>query len=150
MQLLHVVLLLHKYAYNLLTSQLYASHTAMSYLYDYYRTSLKAAVILLPLLGMTWVFGLLAINDDTIAFTWIFTILNSLQVRTQLISNHQLTATSLILQGFFIFLFYVVKNKKVNKFFSYSHVVTQLHLNKMHIDLITKSLNSKMLIINTY
>ena len=120
--------------YNLLTSQLYASHTAMSYLHDYYRTSLKAAVILLPLLGMTWVFGLLAINDDTIAFTWIFTILNSLQVCPQLIVSHQLTASLLILQGFFIFLFYVVKNKKVSKFLSYSHIVTQLHVNKLHID----------------
>ena len=45
-----------------------------------YRTLLKAAVIILPILGCTWVFGLLAINEDTIAFAWIFTILNSLQV----------------------------------------------------------------------
>jgi len=29
---------------------------------------------------MTWVFGLLAVNDDTIAFAWLFTILNSFQV----------------------------------------------------------------------
>ena len=49
-------------------------------IYDYCRTSLKAAVVLLPLLGMTWIFGMLAINNDTIAFAWIFTILNSLQV----------------------------------------------------------------------
>ena len=46
----------------------------------FYRTLLKAAVIILPILGCTWVFGLLAINEDTIAFAWIFTILNSLQV----------------------------------------------------------------------
>ena len=39
----------------------------------------------MPLLGMTWMFGLLMINDDTIAFAWIFTILNSLQVA---IVNH--------------------------------------------------------------
>jgi len=46
------------------------------------RSLAKAAVILLPLLGLTWVFGLLAVNEDTVAFAWIFTILNSLQVGT--------------------------------------------------------------------
>ena len=62
----------------------------------YCRTSLKAAVILMPLLGMTWLFGLLMVNDDTIAFAWIFTILNSLQVvaTTDIISHH-LTVVSL-------------------------------------------------------
>ena len=46
----------------------------------FYRALVKAAAIILPLLGCTWVFGLLAVNEDTIAFAWIFTILNSLQV----------------------------------------------------------------------
>ena len=46
-----------------------------------YRTVLKATVILLPLLGITWVFGLLAVNQESSVFAWIFTILNSLQVR---------------------------------------------------------------------
>ena len=41
---------------------------------------MKAAAIILPVLGCTWVFGLLAVNEDTVAFAWIFTILNSLQV----------------------------------------------------------------------
>ena len=45
-----------------------------------YRILLKAAVIIVPILGCTWVFGLLAINEDTVVFAWIFTILNSLQV----------------------------------------------------------------------
>ena len=56
-----------------------AMHTRLMY---YCRTSLKIAIILLPLLGITWVFGLLAVNYDTIAFAWIFTVLNSLQVIT--------------------------------------------------------------------
>ena len=51
----------------------------------YCRTSLKAAAVLLPLVGMTWVFGLLAVNNDTIAFAWIFTILNSLQVASYIL-----------------------------------------------------------------
>lgn len=37
-------------------------------------------IVLLPLLGITWVFGLLAIDERTIAFQYIFAILNSLQV----------------------------------------------------------------------
>ncbi|XP_065903420.1 uncharacterized protein [Dysidea avara] len=57
----------------------------------------KAAVLLLPLLGLTWLFGLLAVNEDTVVFAWLFTILNSLQ-------------------GFFIALFYVIRNEQFLKF----------------------------------
>ena len=46
----------------------------------YFRTGLQAVVILLPLLGITWVFGLLAVSQNTSVFAWLFTILNSLQV----------------------------------------------------------------------
>ncbi|XP_065911124.1 latrophilin-like protein LAT-2 [Dysidea avara] len=59
---------------------------------------LKAIVVLLPLLGLTWIIGVLAVNDDTVAFAWIFAILNSLQ-------------------GVFIFIFHVVRNKQVAKEF---------------------------------
>ena len=45
-----------------------------------FRASAKAAVILLPVFGLTWVFGLLAVNEDTVVFAWIFTVINSLQV----------------------------------------------------------------------
>ena len=41
---------------------------------------MKATAILLPSLGITWTFGVLAVNKDSVAFAWIFTILNSLQV----------------------------------------------------------------------
>jgi len=44
------------------------------------RTTLRATVILLPLLGLTWVFGILTINNNATVFAWIFTIFNSLQV----------------------------------------------------------------------
>ncbi|XP_065905683.1 latrophilin-like protein LAT-2 isoform X2 [Dysidea avara] len=59
---------------------------------------LKATVVLLPLLGLTWIIGVLAVNNDTVAFAWIFAILNSLQ-------------------GVFIFIFHVVKNNQVAKVF---------------------------------
>ena len=41
---------------------------------------MKAVIILLPLLGVTWIIGILAVNKDTQVFAWIFAILNSLQV----------------------------------------------------------------------
>ena len=44
------------------------------------RTILKATVILLPLLGLTWVFGVLTIDRNTTVFAWLFTIFNSTQV----------------------------------------------------------------------
>jgi hypothetical protein len=62
---------------------------------DVVKHILKATVILLPLLGMTWVFGLLAVNENTAVFAWLFTIFNSLQ-------------------GVFIFFFHVLRNKTVS------------------------------------
>ena len=44
------------------------------------RRLLKAMMILLPLLGLTWIIGILAVNNDTQVFAWIFAILNTLQV----------------------------------------------------------------------
>jgi len=53
-----------------------------------HRSLLKATVILSPLLGITWVFGLLAVNQETIVFAWIFTILNSLQVKSYVLCTY--------------------------------------------------------------
>ena len=44
------------------------------------RHLMKATIVLLPLLGLTWLIGIISVNNDTTAFAWIFTILNSLQV----------------------------------------------------------------------
>ncbi|XP_048586225.1 adhesion G protein-coupled receptor E1 isoform X2 [Nematostella vectensis] len=43
------------------------------------RRSVKVSVVLLPLLGITWVFGFLAVDKNLIAFHFIFAIVNSLQ-----------------------------------------------------------------------
>ena len=48
------------------------------------------------LLGLTWFFGLVAIDDVSEVFQWLFTIFNSLQ-------------------GFFIFIYYTVLNADVRK-----------------------------------
>lgn len=45
-----------------------------------HRELFKAFVILLPLLGFTWIIGLFAVNEETSVFAWLFVILNSLQV----------------------------------------------------------------------
>ncbi|XP_044181267.1 adhesion G protein-coupled receptor L4-like [Acropora millepora] len=58
------------------------------------RQAAKACVVLAPLLGMTWVFGILSVTNASLVFQYIFTILNSLQ-------------------GFFIFLLHVLRNADV-------------------------------------
>ena len=39
--------------------------------------------MLLPILGTSWIFGVLAVNHQVVAFQYIFAILNSLQVGAQ-------------------------------------------------------------------
>ena len=45
------------------------------------RQSLKACVVLFPLFGVTWIFGVLTVTDAGLIFQYLFTILNSLQVK---------------------------------------------------------------------
>ena len=50
-------------------------------LIPFFRRVLRACVVLFPLLGVTWVFGVLSVTDPTgIVFQYFFTICNSLQV----------------------------------------------------------------------
>ncbi|XP_006824531.1 cadherin EGF LAG seven-pass G-type receptor 2 [Saccoglossus kowalevskii] len=58
------------------------------------KSGLKASAVLLPLLGTTWVFGILAVNQDVGMFHYLFAIFNCLQ-------------------GLFIFMFHCVFNEKV-------------------------------------
>jgi hypothetical protein len=57
-------------------------------------TVLRATLILLPLLGLTWLFGLLTLNQNSTIFAWLFTVFNSMQ-------------------GAAIFFFHVVRSEKV-------------------------------------
>ena len=43
------------------------------------KSSLKASVTLLPLLGLCWIFGFLQFNHDTLVFSYAFVILNASQ-----------------------------------------------------------------------
>ncbi|CAH0762138.1 unnamed protein product [Bemisia tabaci] len=60
------------------------------------RAWLRGAIVLVFLLGLTWTFGLLYLNEESVIMAYIFTVLNSLQ-------------------GLFIFVFHCVQNDKVRK-----------------------------------
>ncbi|XP_071523911.1 latrophilin Cirl-like isoform X2 [Panulirus ornatus] len=59
-------------------------------------TWVRGAIVLMFLLGLTWTFGLLYLNQASVVMAYIFTVLNSLQ-------------------GLFIFIFHCVQNDKVRK-----------------------------------
>ena len=63
---------------------------------DFFRAGVKGVMILTPILGINWLFGLLAVNEDMIVFEFLFVIINSLQ-------------------GFLIFLFHCVGSSEVRQ-----------------------------------
>ncbi|XP_064210091.1 adhesion G-protein coupled receptor D1 isoform X1 [Anguilla rostrata] len=67
----------------------------------------KAVAVLLPILGISWVFGVLAINDHSLLFQYLFAVFNSLQ-------------------GFFIFLFHCLLNSEVRAAFKHKTKVWSL------------------------
>lgn len=48
--------------------------------FSHLRLGIKCSIVLIPLLGITWVFGVLAFDQATVVFLYLFAILNSLQV----------------------------------------------------------------------
>ena len=40
-------------------------------------------LVILPVLGVTWVFGVLSVNQQLVAFQYVFAVANSLQARHQ-------------------------------------------------------------------
>nr|XP_047142663.1 adhesion G-protein coupled receptor G4 isoform X2 [Hydra vulgaris] len=60
------------------------------------KKKIRIAFACSALLGLTWIFAILAVGKATAVFQWLFCIFNSLQ-------------------GFFIFLFYTVENKQVKE-----------------------------------
>ncbi|XP_062510794.1 adhesion G-protein coupled receptor D1-like isoform X2 [Corticium candelabrum] len=62
------------------------------------KASLKAIAVLLPILGLTWIIGVFAVDSLSVPLAYIFTIFNSLQ-------------------GLFFFIFHCVLNNGVRKAF---------------------------------
>lgn len=67
----------------------------------------KAVAVLLPILGISWIFGVLAVNTHSLVFLYIFAIFNSLQ-------------------GFFVFLFHCLLNSEVRAAFKHKTKVWSL------------------------
>ncbi|XP_038066462.1 adhesion G protein-coupled receptor L2-like [Patiria miniata] len=61
---------------------------------DKFKSGLRAVVVMLPILGLSWIFGLLAFGDSGIFFQYLFAIFNSLQ-------------------GVFLFIFHILLNDEV-------------------------------------
>ena len=59
------------------TANIYVATIIIFYYFD--RTVIISAAALMPLLGVTWIIGLFAVNEHTEVFAWIFAVLNSLQ-----------------------------------------------------------------------
>lgn len=60
------------------------------------KSGIKSVIVLFPLLGITWIFGVLALGKKTIAFQYLFALCNSLQ-------------------GFFIFVFHCLCNSEIRR-----------------------------------
>ncbi|XP_051923965.1 adhesion G-protein coupled receptor D1 isoform X2 [Hippocampus zosterae] len=72
----------------------------------------KAVAVLLPILGISWIFGVLAVNTHSLPFLYIFAIFNSLQ-------------------GFFVFLFHCLLNSEVRAAFKHKTKVWSLTSSSM-------------------
>uniref|UniRef100_A0A2K5XTM8 Adhesion G-protein coupled receptor D1 n=1 Tax=Mandrillus leucophaeus TaxID=9568 RepID=A0A2K5XTM8_MANLE len=72
-----------------------------------FKLTAKAVAVLLPILGTSWVFGVLAVNGCAVVFQYMFAILNSLQ-------------------GLFIFLFHCLLNSEVRAAFKHKTKVWSL------------------------
>ncbi|XP_052811436.1 adhesion G protein-coupled receptor L3-like isoform X1 [Mya arenaria] len=46
---------------------------------DKIKTGIRSVCVLLPVFGITWLFGVFAVNRDTVVFQYLFVIFNSLQ-----------------------------------------------------------------------
>uniref|UniRef100_A0A3Q3RQZ6 Adhesion G protein-coupled receptor D1 n=1 Tax=Mastacembelus armatus TaxID=205130 RepID=A0A3Q3RQZ6_9TELE len=67
----------------------------------------KAVAVLLPILGISWIFGVLAVNKNSLPFLYVFAVFNSLQ-------------------GFFVFLFHCLLNSEVRAAFKHKTKVWSL------------------------
>ncbi|XP_063271670.1 adhesion G-protein coupled receptor D1 isoform X5 [Prinia subflava] len=72
-----------------------------------FKLTAKAVAVLLPILGSSWIFGILAVNAHTLVFQYIFAGFNSLQ-------------------GFFMFLFHCLLNSEVRAAFKHKTKVWSL------------------------
>ena len=46
-----------------------------------FRAGIRSLLILMPVMGITWIFGIFAVNKETVVFQYFFAIFNSIQVK---------------------------------------------------------------------
>ncbi|CAG2255058.1 unnamed protein product [Mytilus edulis] len=108
--------------FRAMSSKAGRSNQSKSTLEKQSKTGVRSICVLAPLFGVTWVFGVLSMSKDLVAFQYLFAIFNSLQ-------------------GFFIFIFHCLMDKRVNeaikhrkkkkktsRFDSFSNTVTKTRL----------------------
>ncbi|XP_034025316.1 adhesion G-protein coupled receptor D1 [Thalassophryne amazonica] len=76
------------------------------------RLTVKAVAVLLPILGISWIFGVLAVNIHFLPFLYTFAVFNSLQ-------------------GFFVFLFHCLLNSEIRAAFKHKTKVWTLTSSSM-------------------
>ena len=89
---------------------------------------MKATIILVPLMGFTWIIGLFAVGEEGRVFAYLFVFANVFQVRegtsltiTVFLSldckqswpSRSLLPPGIFMQGLFIFVLHVVRHEKV-------------------------------------
>ena len=94
-----------------------------------YRAGVKGVVVLTPLLGTNWIFGLLAVNRDLVVFEFLFVILNSFQ-------------------GLFIFLFHCVGSSEVGLITLMLYITTLLVNRALLMSCITTLLVNRALLMS--
>ncbi|XP_045171745.2 adhesion G-protein coupled receptor D1-like [Mercenaria mercenaria] len=57
------------------------------------KSGVLSIFVMMPIMGLTWMFGIFSMDEETVIFQYLFAVFNSLQ-------------------GFFIFIFHCVMNKK--------------------------------------
>ncbi|KAK3097503.1 hypothetical protein FSP39_010243 [Pinctada imbricata] len=55
---------------------------------------IRSLCIILPVIGVTWVFGIFSINDDLVIFQYLFAIFNSFQVLIDIFQKKTIIAST--------------------------------------------------------
>ena len=98
------------------------------------RSAIKSTLILLPLLGVTWIIGVLAVNINTIVFAALFIIFNAFQVINSSINLGVCISSILTFsQGVFILVLHVLRNDVVScslphYIYIYIHIFIYIHI----------------------
>ena len=70
----------------------------------HFRAAVKACIVLFPLLGITWLFGLLSMARAGVVSQYVFTVLNSIQVRKYIMCTYFRTSEKSFPQSVFRFI----------------------------------------------